>query len=36
MSLRAVAHIMAGHVEHHLRILGERYGLPVSPAAELR
>lgn len=33
VSLRALAHIMAGHVEHHLRILGERYGLPVAEAA---
>lgn len=36
VSLRAIAHIMAGHVEHHLHILRERYGLPASPAAESR
>lgn len=35
VSLRALAHIMAGHVEHHFGILGERYGLPVSPAATI-
>jgi DinB superfamily len=27
ISVRALAFIMAGHVEHHLAILGERYGL---------
>ena len=27
MSVRAVAHIIAGHAEHHFRILRERYGL---------
>jgi len=28
MSLRAQVHVVAGHVRHHLRLLGERYGLP--------
>ncbi len=27
ISVRALAFIMAGHVEHHLALLGERYGL---------
>ncbi|MEX2570907.1 MAG: DinB family protein [Gemmatimonadota bacterium] len=27
VSVRALVHIMAGHVEHHLSILRERYGL---------
>lgn len=31
VSLRAIAHIIAGHAQHHSRILGERYGLRVSP-----
>jgi hypothetical protein len=26
LTLRALAHILPGHVEHHLRILAERYG----------
>lgn len=34
VSLRALAHIIAGHTAHHLRVLGERYGLPVSTAAQ--
>jgi hypothetical protein len=29
VSARALAHIIAGHVEHHLRILDERYGVAV-------
>jgi len=29
VSVRALAHIMAGHVTHHLSILRERYGVPV-------
>lgn len=29
VSVRALAFIMAGHVQHHLKILGERYGVPV-------
>ena len=28
ISVRALAFIMAGHVEHHVAILRERYGLP--------
>jgi DinB superfamily len=28
VSVRALAHIMAGHVAHHLAILRERYGVP--------
>ncbi|MBI1873349.1 MAG: DinB family protein [Acidobacteria bacterium] len=28
ISVRALAFIMAGHVRHHLRILGERYAVP--------
>ena len=32
VSVRALAHMTAGHVEHHLGILRERYGLAV-PAA---
>ena len=28
VSVRALAHIMAGHVAHHLAILHERYGVP--------
>jgi uncharacterized damage-inducible protein DinB len=32
VSVRALAHMAAGHVEHHLGILRERYGLAV-PAA---
>ena len=27
ISVRALAFIMAGHVNHHLALLGERYGL---------
>jgi hypothetical protein len=27
ITLRAQAHVLAGHVEHHLRIVVERYGL---------
>lgn len=27
LTLRAQAHVLAGHLEHHLRILAERYGL---------
>jgi hypothetical protein len=27
VSLRALAYVMAGHVEHHIRILRERYGV---------
>lgn len=27
MSVRALAYILAGHVEHHIRIFRERYGL---------
>jgi hypothetical protein len=30
VSGRALAWILAGHLEHHLRILEERYGVPVS------
>lgn len=29
VSVRALAHIMAGHVAHHLAILHERYGVPI-------
>jgi len=29
-SVRALAHIMAGHVAHHLAILRERYGVPIA------
>lgn len=29
VSTRALAHIVAGHAQHHLRLLGERYGLEV-------
>lgn len=29
MTLRAQVYVVAGHVRHHLRILGERYGLTV-------
>jgi hypothetical protein len=29
VSVRALAHIMAGHVAHHLGILHERYGVPI-------
>ena len=28
-ALSALVYILAGHAEHHLRILGERYGLPL-------
>ncbi|HEX6900634.1 MAG TPA: DinB family protein [Thermoanaerobaculia bacterium] len=31
VSVRALAFIMAGHVNHHLAILGERYGLGIAP-----
>ena len=27
VSLRALAHIIAGHTQHHIRILADRYGL---------
>jgi hypothetical protein len=27
VSFRALVFILAGHVEHHLRVLAERYGL---------
>jgi hypothetical protein len=27
LTLRAQVHVLAGHLEHHLRILAERYGL---------
>ena len=30
VSVRALAHIMAGHVAHHLAILHERYGVPIA------
>jgi hypothetical protein len=30
VSVRALAHIMAGHVEHHVKILNERYLTPAS------
>jgi hypothetical protein len=30
VSVRALAHIMAGHVAHHLAILQERYGVPTA------
>ena len=30
VSVRALAHIMAGHVAHHLAILRERYGVPTA------
>jgi hypothetical protein len=30
VSVRALAHIMAGHVAHHLAILRERYGVPIA------
>ena len=29
ISARALVHIIAGHVEHHMRILGERYGVDI-------
>jgi hypothetical protein len=32
VSVRALAYIMAGHTEHHLAILGERYGITLSAA----
>lgn len=28
ISVRALAHVMAGHLEHHLGVLRERYGVP--------
>jgi hypothetical protein len=31
VSARALAWILAGHVDHHLRILRERYGFPSAP-----
>ena len=31
VTARALVFIIAGHVEHHLRVLGERYGLPAQP-----
>ncbi len=30
VSVRALAHIMAGHVRHHLGILASRYGIPAA------
>jgi hypothetical protein len=30
VSVRALAYIMAGHVRHHLAVLGERYGVSLS------
>jgi hypothetical protein len=32
VSLRAIAYIIAGHMQHHLGTLGERYGLAIDPA----
>jgi uncharacterized damage-inducible protein DinB len=28
ISVRAIAHILVGHTNHHLRVLAERYGVP--------
>jgi uncharacterized damage-inducible protein DinB len=28
ISVRAIAHIIVGHTEHHLQVLAERYGVP--------
>ena len=33
ISLRAIAYIIAGHFEHHLGLLADRYGLGLAPAA---
>ncbi|GIV61334.1 MAG: hypothetical protein KatS3mg044_0200 [Rhodothermaceae bacterium] len=32
ITARALAHILAGHVRHHLRVLRERYGLTDDPS----
>ena len=32
VSLRALAYIMAGHVQHHMRVLEERYGVGTATA----
>ncbi|CAN5164291.1 DinB family protein [soil metagenome] len=32
VSLRAIAYIIAGHMQHHLGTLGERYNLVIDPA----
>jgi hypothetical protein len=29
ITVRALAYVMAGHVRHHVRVLGERYGVPL-------
>jgi uncharacterized damage-inducible protein DinB len=31
VTARAIAHILAGHVEHHVRLLRDRYGVAVPP-----
>jgi len=36
VSLRALACMIAGHAQHHLHLLGERYGLPVAAAVRRR
>jgi hypothetical protein len=35
VSVRALAHVMAGHVEHHIHILHERYGVDARPEPPL-
>jgi uncharacterized damage-inducible protein DinB len=35
VSVRALAHIIAGHAQHHMRVLEERYGLSLDAAGAL-
>jgi uncharacterized damage-inducible protein DinB len=30
LSVRAIAHIIVGHTQHHLQVLAERYGVPTT------
>lgn len=36
VTARAIAHMLAGHVEHHVRLLRERYGVAVPPTEAAR